>query len=61
MRRGESSSLFLVVPYLIVISGVPSPLLPGDNSFVFIGLRIVMVCKNVITKELQLNLGKQKS
>jgi hypothetical protein len=32
--------------------------LPGDKSFIFMDLRVVVVCKNVITKELLLNLGK---
>ncbi len=38
--------------------GVPPPPLPGDKSFPFNGLRVMVVCKNVITKGLRLNLGK---
>ena len=61
MRRAKSSSLFLARYLVDHFPGVPSPPLPGDNSFPFIVLRVVMVRKNVITKELQLNLGKQTS
>src|SRR3981189_756305 len=35
--------------------GFPPPL-PGDKSFLFNGLRMVMPCKNVIIKGLQLNM-----
>jgi hypothetical protein len=40
--------------------GVP-PLLLGDKSLLFNSLQVVYVCKNVITKDLRLNLGKQVS
>jgi len=41
--------------------GVPPSPIFGDNSFRISNLRQVGVCKYVITKGLQLNLGKQKS
>jgi hypothetical protein len=44
-------SLFLVrylVRYLVLSGGTPP--LPGNNSFVFNGLRLMMACKNIHNK-----------
>jgi hypothetical protein len=44
----------------LLLPGGPPPL-PGDKSFLFNGLRVMMVCKFGQTNELRLNLGKQTS